>query len=131
LEQLVVHLPVAALQSGRFRSQGGIIGDLMLWKRKIAKDQPHAWVILFYQLIEERSEILARRALEIAEFFQGDRSVRIATNMIRRDIRAMRLLCLAEKRAARERSQCEHTNNDQCEIVFHNKKEMSAESFSP
>src|SRR5438094_9656929 len=100
----------------------------MLWERKIAKDQPHAWMILFYQLIEKRSEILARRALEIAEFFQGDRSVRIAANMIRRDIRVMRLFCLTEKRAARERS--EHTNNDESEIAFHNKKKMSAGSFS-
>jgi hypothetical protein len=36
---------------------------------KIAKDQPNAWMILFYQVIEKRGEILTGRALEVAEFF--------------------------------------------------------------
>jgi len=83
-------------------------------------------MILFYQLIDKCSEILARRALEIAEFFQRNRSLRVAANMngFRRapsgrrficgDGHAMRLNCLSESRrvGTSKRGQCDRTNND-------------------
>jgi hypothetical protein len=82
-EQHVVHFPIAVLQTGRFGSQGGPASELMRRERKITKDQPHTWMILFYQLIEKRRELGTGRALEIAEFFQRNRSLWIAADVHR------------------------------------------------
>ena len=126
-----MHFPKTALQTGRFGRQGGLAGVLVHGERKIAKNFPHVWMILFYHLIEKRGDVLAGRAFEIAEFFKRDRSVRVATNMngFRRapaghrficgDGQAMRLHRLTQQRTAGKRGQCDHTNNNESEIAFH------------
>src|ERR1041385_4651181 len=99
---------------------------------KIAKDQPNAWTILFYQGIEKRGEILTGRALEIAEFFQGNHGVGVAADVnrfchvpfgdsfLRGDIQARRLHCLREQRAAaHEHGQRVRTNNDERQTTLH------------
>src|SRR6266480_5747727 len=110
-------------------------------ERKITIDQPHTGMILFYQLIEKSGEVGTGRALEIAEFFQRNRSLRIAADVHRfrqtlsRDrfisgnSQAMRLYCLTEQRAASERGQCGRTNNDKRQIPLH-ESDTSARSFS-
>jgi hypothetical protein len=70
------------LQTGRFGSQG-LASELMRRERKITKDQARMWLILFYQLIEKRRELGTGRALEIAEFFQRNRSLWIAADVHR------------------------------------------------
>src|SRR6266404_8813307 len=79
----------------RFGSQGGIASELMHREGKIAKDQPHTWMILFYQLIEKRGEVGTGWAFEIAEFFERNRSLRVAANMngFRRAPSGHRFIC--------------------------------------
>ena len=62
-------------------TEGGIESARMHRERKIAKDQPHAWMVFFYQLIEKRGKSGTGRALEVAELFQCNRRVRVATNV--------------------------------------------------
>ena len=90
-----MHLPIAALQTGTFGSQGRIASELMHREGKIAKDQPHTWMILFYQLIEKRGEVGTGWAFEIAEFFERNRSLRVAANMngFRRAPSGHRFIC--------------------------------------
>ena len=110
------------MQTGRFGSQGGIPSELMHRERKIAKDQAHTRMILFYQLIEKRGEIGAGRALEITEFFQRNRSLRVAANVHRFGIAFSRdalvfgdgkrtgQLCAIEHRSAPQRGDRRHAN---------------------
>src|SRR6266480_995701 len=110
-------------------------------ERKITIDQPHTGMILFYQLIEKSGEVGTVRALEIAEFFQRNCSLRIAANVHRfrqtlsrdrficGDGQSMRLHCLTEQPAASERGQCGRTNNDKRQIPLH-KNDTSVRSFS-
>jgi hypothetical protein len=98
-------------------------------------------MMLFYQLIDKRGEVGTGRALEIAEFFQGNRSLGIAADVhrfrqtlsrghfINGNSQAMRLHCLTEQRAASERGQCGRTNNDKRQIPLH-ENDTSARSFS-
>src|SRR5213596_1614472 len=98
-------------------------------------------MILFYHVIEKRGDVLAGRAFEITEFFQRNRSLRIAADVYRfrqtlsrdrfisADSQAMRLHCLTEQRAASERGQCGRTNNDKRQIPLH-ENDTSVRSFS-
>ncbi len=79
-------------------------------------------------VVPPRGEVGTGRALEIAEFFQRNRSLRIAADVhrfrqtlsrdrfISGDSEAMRLHCLTEQRAASGRGQCGRTNNDKRQI---------------
>jgi len=60
-----MHFPKMALHAGCFRCAGGIASARMHRERKIAKDQPHAWMVFFYQLIEKRGKSGTGRALEV------------------------------------------------------------------
>src|SRR5438046_1464282 len=79
----VVHLPKAALQTGGFRSQRGFARVVVIRERKVAKDNAQTRVTLFHELVNETSDIATGRALEIAELFQGNRRLRVATNVHR------------------------------------------------
>src|SRR5947207_1702885 len=91
-------------------------------------------MILFYHVIEKRGDVLAGRAFEITEFFQRNRSLRIAADVYRfrqtlsrdrfisADSQAMRLHCLTEQRDASECGQCGRTNNDKRQIPLHEKR---------
>ena len=102
-------------------------------------------MILFDHLIEKRGELGAGRALEITEFFQRNRSLRVAANVHRfgiafsgdalffGDSEQMRQLCAVEHRSATQRGDRDDRNNNKRQIAFHKlarAREVSAQQMS-
>jgi hypothetical protein len=101
-------------------------------------------MILFNHLIEKRGEFGAGRALEITEFFQRNRRLRVAANVHRFGIafsgdaifgdgEEMRQLCAIEGRSAPQCGDGDDRNNNERQIAFHKlaeAREVSAQQMS-
>src|SRR5262249_11933860 len=140
--QRVVHLPKFSLETGGFRSERRFTSVFVGWERKISKNNAQPRIIFLQQFLSEPSELSARRALEIAELLQGDRSLRIAANMRRssaslRDtltignILNLRTLCAIKHRATAKGGQCDDNDNYKRQVSFHarEKRRISARQF--